>query len=418
MRTSSPPTWPRRSAPFAFSLLLAATAAAQGSDHLAGVTRNAPFLRQVDHDACALLGQCGLPGMPAASALPTFVGGTAWDPVSGGAWVSTGLLLGRYDDTCAPTCAPAAIPTLAANAFVTGLEVVTDRDELWILDSTGALHQYTNACPPMPMGVCNTGLPLVAGQQATTGLAVDEANGIVFVAYPDFPSATNTIVVSDLAAPCVAISQFTLPLCAGAGFGTVRGLACDWGKSVLYATDGVRTLAVPYTYAAPNVTPLAPTCCPGNPGADPMIGLAVRPGGATTTGAPCASGSCNACPMQHRLGNDPVLGNADFRLRLDGAPAGSFAWCLIGAGPCFVPGVAAAPFCGPVHTVPFLGSLGANPTGGTAACDGMAAFDLALPADPTLAGAVFSSQCLTLCFGGGVFGVAQSNCRSWALQGN
>jgi hypothetical protein len=122
--------------------------------------------------------------------------------------------------------------------------------------------------------------------------------------------------------------------------------------------------------------------------------------------------------MQHTLDNDPALGSVDFRLALAGAPAGSFAWCLIGQGPCLVPGVTAAPFCGPVHTVPLLGSLGAVPTGGIGVCDGAALFGLALPANPSLAGVVFSSQCLALCFGGGVFGVAQSNCLSWELQGN
>jgi hypothetical protein len=149
-----------------------------------------------------------------------------------------------------------------------------------------------------------------------------------------------------------------------------------------------------------------------------MIGLAVRPGRATTAGSPCANGSCAACPMEHRLDNDPALGSPQFRLALDGAPAGSFAWCLIGQGPCLAPGIVAGPFCGPIHTIPLLGSLGVVPVGGGGACDGHAAFDLALPANAALAGAVCSSQCLAVCFGGGVFGVAQSNCLSWELQGN
>jgi hypothetical protein len=31
---------------------------------------------------------------------------------------------------------------------------------------------------------------------------------------------------------------------------------------------------------------------------------------------------------------------------------------------------------------------------------------------------VLSSQCLSLCFGGGAFGFGLSNCLSWQLQGN
>ncbi|HEX5051996.1 MAG TPA: hypothetical protein VFZ65_09505 [Planctomycetota bacterium] len=402
-------------APAVLFPFLLSTLCAQTSDHLLGITRNAPFLRHVDDQNCAVLGQCAVPGMPPSTPLPPYVGGTAWDPVRSGAWVTNGLLLAKVDDNCVVQCPPNAIPTLAANAFVTGLEVVVGRNELWMIDNLGNLHRYTNACPPVPIGGCNTGLGLGAVMSATTGLAVDEARGIVFLAYPDFATGVNTIVVRTMAAPCAPLSQFVLPSCA-AGFGTVLGLACDWGKHVLYATDGLHTLVVSYTWVPPNVVPLQPTCC-GSLGADPLIGLAIRPGRATSVGTPCANAPCPLCPMNHSLGNDPSLGNAAFRLDLDGAPANSFAWCMIGQGPCLVPGVVALPFCGPIHTIPYLGALGANATGGAGVCDGATSFNLSLPVSLGLAGSVFSSQCLVLCFGGGVFGFSQSNCLSWELQG-
>ncbi|HEX5054766.1 MAG TPA: hypothetical protein VFZ65_23520 [Planctomycetota bacterium] len=390
----------------------------QAPGHLVGMTRNLPALRHHDPATCTNLAQCVLPGMPPATPLPPFVGGTAWDPVRSGAWVCNGLLLGKYDDNCVVQCAPAAIPTLGAAAFITGMEVVEGMNQLWMIDSQGFLHFYTDACPPMPLGVCNTGLAPTAVGQVTTALAVDELRGIVFIAYPNFPVGPNRIVVSTLANPCVPISQFQIPPCFAA-FGAILGLACDWGTQTLYATDGINTVTVPYAWLPPNVIPGLPSCCPAIAVADPMIGLAVRPGRATSVGMPCANGPCPPCPMLHTLANDPSLGNAQFRLALAQAPANSFAWCLIGMGPCAPPGVVVPPLCGPVYTIPYLGALGGNPTGGGfAICDGSTTFNLPLPIVPGLAGQVFSSQCLGLCFGGGVFGFSLSNCLSWQVQGS
>ena len=61
-----------------------------------------------------------------------------------------------------------------------------------------------------------------------------------------------------------------------------------------------------------------------------------------------------------------------------------------------MPGGAAAPFCGPVHPMPFLGALGVNPADGSAVCDGGAAFDLSLPLNASVAGSVLSTQCATM----------------------
>lgn len=408
-------------APSLLGLLVPALAAllpAQTPNHLIGITRNLPLLRHQSHPTCTVLAQCALP-MPGSAALPPFVGGTAWNAKRSGAWVTNGLLIAQFDDNCAPMCPPAPIPTLGPNGFITGLEYVEGLDQLWMIDSQGRLHFYTNTCPPLPIGVCNTGLVQTAIGNVTTGLAVDELNGLVFISYPMFPGGLNRIAVSQLAAPCTIVSQFLAPPCVGGvAAPPFLGLACDWGNQILYATDGATTVGMTYNWVAPNVLITGQTCCPAIAVAEPMIGLAVRPGRATSVGASCANGPCLPCPQIHTLRNDPNLGNANFTLGLDQAPAMAFSWCLIGNGPCAAPGVTIAPFCGPLYTLPYLGSIGPQITGGIGPCDGTASFSLPLPIAPGLAGQVFSSQCMTLCFGGGVFGTALSNCLSWELQGN
>jgi hypothetical protein len=398
---------------------LVTTVTAQTPDHLVGITRNLPALRHVSHAPCALLNQCPLP-LPNSAALPPFVGGTAWNPVRPGAFVSNGIFIAQVDDNCALMCPPAPIPTLGPNAFVTGLEYVEGLGELWMIDSQGFLHRYANACPPAPLGVCNTGLAQTAIGNVTTGLAVDELNGLVFISYAQFPGGPTRIVVSQLANPCVPTSQFLAPPCLAGAAAPLLGLACDWGNQILYGTDGLGTIAMNYILAGPNVVLTGFTCCPGPAiGGDPMIGLAVRPGRATPTGQSCANGPCPPCPQIHTLRNDPNLGNAQFTLGLDQAPPLSFAWAMIGTGPCLPVGPVIPPLCGPIYTLPLLGSIGPVVTGGGGGpCDGTASFNLPLPVGAGLAGQVFSSQCLTLCFGGGVFGTGLSNCLSWELQGN
>src|SRR5688572_22931109 len=166
---------------------------AQTPDNLIGITRMAPSLRQQSHTPCTLLSQCLLPGMPPAPP-PPWAGGCAWDPVRSGAWVTNGQLLGKYDDTCVMQCAPAPFPVVGVAIVVTGLELVEGMNQLWAIDSAGVLHFFTNACPPAPLGQCNTGLGPTAIGNVTSGLAVDELQGLVFIAHPVFPGGMNRIV--------------------------------------------------------------------------------------------------------------------------------------------------------------------------------------------------------------------------------
>lgn len=396
---------------------IAAGVAAQGPAHVVGMTRNLPLLRHQDPVNCQLLNQCGLAGMPNAAALPWFAGGTAWDPTRSGAWVTNGQWLAQYDDNCNVLCPPMPIPLAGVNAIVTGMEVVEGLNQLWMIDNGGALRFFSNTCPPAPLGICNTGLG-GALTSVTTGIAVDEGKGIVFIAYPDMATGINRIVVSLIANPCQPVSQFALPQCFAA-FGLVTGLCCDWGNNTLYATDGTTVVSMNYGWAPPNVLVGPVQCCPLAVVADTYIGLAVRPGRPTSMGQPCANGACAPCPMVHSIPNDSVLGNAQFRLDLDNVFGNSFAFCLIGAGPCTAPGVGGPPLCGPIYTLPYLGYLGANLVISPAICGGSTSFPLPLPLNPTLAGLTYSSQGLVLCVGpGGGLGFAMSNCLSWTLQGN
>lgn len=393
---------------------------AQTPNHLIGLTRTLPALRRIDHANCAPLGQCAV-ALPSTAVTPAFAGGTGWDPVDPGAWVSEGRLLAKFADDCTLKCAPILPPTLGANAFITGIEVSERLGQIVFVDSQGFLHFYTNTCPPLPVNVCQTGLGPTALGNVTTGLAIDEDKGLVFVSYPIFPVGPNRIAVLQLANPCQVVCQFNVQPCpTTVGFGAFTGLACDWGRQILYGTDGVGTIAMRYlaTTTTGCVQIVNQDCCALPIAGDPLVGLAVRPGGATAHGQPCGNGTCPICPNSHTLRNDPSLGNGMFSLVLDQAPANSLSWCLIGNGPCHNLGVIAPPLCGPVWTGPVLGSLGPNGTGGgLIGCTGSTSFAFPLPPDAAFAGWVLSSQCATLCVHGAGIGTALSNCLSFQLQG-
>lgn len=404
--------------PLAAALCVSDGLDAQTQPRLIGITRQLPSLRQHDHSNCTPIGQCNLPGMPGGLNLPAFAGGTGWDPVRSGAWVSNGLVLAKYDDQCQVQCPPMPVPTLAPNAVITGIEVVVGLNQVWLIDSTGVLHRYTNTCPPQPIGSCNTGLAQTAIGNVTTGLAVDEGAGFVFISYPMWPVGGNMIAVLPMGAMCQVSQQFPVP-CTTIAAGPITGLACDWGNQRLYATDGASTTAISYVPGGATVAVTGANCCPPMVVLDPMVGLAIRPGGATSIGQPCNNGPCAPCPMSHSLRNDPLLGNAQFSLGLDNAQQSVFAFCMLGSGPCVNAGPVAVPLCGPIRTIPYIGALGANITmGPPVACGGTTSFNLPLPVAPALSGQIFSSQCLTVCFGGGGFGTGMSNCLTWQLQGN
>lgn len=395
--------------------LALAAATAQTPDHLVGVTRNLGDLRHVDASACGQLAMCTPAGFPSAAGMPANAGGTAWDPALRGAWISNGQFLACVDDACNYLCTPVALPGMGGGTFVCGLEVVESRNELWAIDSAGVLHVLTRSCPPVQTNACP--VAFIDPTLQTSGLAVDELNGLVFYARLDPALGSNVIAWANLTAPCMVLAGVSMLPCA-MPTGAWTGLACDSVARRLYATDGLRLVTVPYQMAGPTPMLLPPICCPPiAPGPDPLIGLAVRPGVATSNGVSCNNGTCPACPTTLRLHNDSVLGNDRFGFELGQAAVGSLAWTVLGVGPCSLPGATVGPLCGPIHANPVLGSLGPAVIAGGGVCNGTASFPLPLPPNPAFAGWVLSAQSVVFCANPAGLGTAVSNCLSFELQG-
>ena len=398
---------------------LTAAAAAQTPNNLIGLTRATPIVNQRNHNACLQMPFCNPPGFPPALPQP-YAGGTGWDPIRNGVWISNGALLAEVDPNgCNYICPPAPAPLVTPNAVVTGLEEVESLNEVWMLDSLGNLYRLSYSCPPAPLAVCNTGLPLTP-TNATGGLAVDECNRLVFYSYSNWTTGATMLFVATIGLPCAPFMNIPVPGCAVPLRG-VTGLAVDGCRQVLYLTDGVTTIGWSYNVLpGPVVAFGALNCCvlpPPVPG-DTFVGLAVRSGGATSNLLTCANGACPVCPMIHTLRNSPNLGNAQFGLDLNGAPLGSLFWCIIGVGPCMPAGPVPPPFCGPFFTGPTLGTLGPSITPPGVGCGGFATFNLPLPVIPSFCGAVLSSQVVGICPAGGLIGTTMSNCLSWELQSN
>lgn len=405
---------------FLTAAVLATAAVAQTPNNLIGLTRTTPLVYQRDHTACTTLPFCNPVGFPPAPGMP-YAGGTAWDPIRNAAVISNGFLIAEVDpNTCAYVCPPSPAPTTSPNAVVTGLEFVESLNQIWMLDSFGALIQMQYACPPVVLSTCNTGLPLTA-TNATGGLAVDEVNQLVFYSYSDWTTGLSRIFVATMAAPCTTIQIATpTPCTTTLPLRGITGLAVDACRRILYMTDGFQTIGWAYNVAVGPVVIWGPqTCCNlPMPAADPMIGLAVRSGRETSVGTSCANGVCPPCPLIHSLTNSPNLGNAFFQLQADQAPQNSLVYCGIGLGPCNAFGPVPAPFCGPLLIGPSVMTLGPVITPPGAPCGGFAGFSLALPMNPAFCGIIASSQCAAVCVAGGSLGFAMSNCISWEIQSN
>jgi len=395
-------------------LLPVAATIAQTPPNLIGITRNTPLIAQSNHATCTPLGTCTPAGLPPSTF--AWSGGSAWDSQTSSLWATSGQLLGRYNmNTCTVSCPPGPCPKSSAAAEATGLDLYDSANQLWVIDDAGWITRCSNTCPPTVLNSCNTGLAL-SGFTATTGITIDELRGIVFYSTADFAVGSGLIYAAMLATPCVQF-QSTPTIDCFLNPNQITGLAVDAGNSILYWTNGRGTFAWGYTYnpAGPTVTFTPMSCCVQvAPFPDPYTDLSIRLGGATSTGAPCANGSCPACPMLHSLRNAPLLGTT-LQLGLDQAPVGMPAWCVIGLGSCATTGPMPPPLCGPV-LVPLIAAtvtLGLQVTTGTIGCTGTTTFLLPLPPNPALAGLPLASQCITLC---PPTGTSLSNCLSWVLQ--
>jgi hypothetical protein len=392
------------------ALSLAASVAAQTPAHLVGLTAQIPTVTHRDQSTCTTLSQCTPAGFPATVGLP-YLGGTGWDPILSGAWISNGPVIACVSDTCGYLCPPGPSPTPSP---ITGLEVVESLNQIWATDALGNVCRMTRSCPPALINVCNTGAP-VSPTQGLSGLAVDEGRGLVFMSHGNWGTGATTILVSTMTSPCTPFFTMTLPaVCSN--FRIATGLAVDWGNTVLYVTDGFTTIKLPYVASpGPTIAFLPPgPCCMLLNGGDTFVGLAWRPSPAVPFGTPCAAAPCPSCPMVHGTNGDSNLGNGSFALTLNGVPAGSLAWCLLTVGSCSAPGTSIAALCGPLWTTSAsLGTLGPNLVPGSGCSNTQ--FPLPLPPVPAFAGLPLASQCIAVCPS---FGITMSNCLSWVLQGN
>lgn len=406
------------------SLLFAAAAAGQSAPNLIGVTLNTPLIHQSVHGTCAPLGSCAPLVLPPTT-LNYWPGGTAWDSTTNNVWATTGQLLARIDPTsCAPSCGPIPCPKSSPAAEATGMDMYDAANELWVIDSAGIITRCTNSCVPAVLGSFNTGLALVpAVPIATSGITIDELNGLVFYSRCNYAVGSGGIYVAPLATPgawfqVTPVSDcFTNP-------SLITGLACDAANSVIYWTNGRGTMRLPYTYnpAGPSVAFnfTAQTCCiQVAPFTDPYTDLSIRWGGATSTGTPCANGSCPACPMIHSLRNAPLLGTT-LQLGLDQATPGTLALCAVDLGTCATVGPLVAPFCGQI-LVPVTAAMllmGPNIPVGPGPCNASTTWFLPLPSNPIFVGTPLCSQCVSLCGASGTVGggTQMSNCLSWVLQ--
>jgi len=405
----------------ALPFVLAAAATAQTLPNLIGPTLNTPLIHQAVHGTCTPLGSCPI-GLPTPTILPFpfWAGGSAWDSTNTALWVTTGQLIARYGmNGCSLQCGPFPVPKSSPIAEATGMDMHDGNNQLWIIDSAGIITRATNTCPPVALTpTYNTGLPM-AGFTVTSAIALDELRGLVFYSTCNF-TGSGTIYVAPMANPGAWFAStpvfdcFTNPT-------LITGLACDAANSALYWTNGRGTHRWTYNYTpGPSITWTPGTCClQVAPPPDPYIDLSIRWGGATSTGGPCANGTCPTCPMVHSLRNAPLLGTT-LQLGLDQASPNSLAVCAIDIGPCNGTGPIIAPLCGPalLPLTPAMAILGPNtPIGGTP-CNASTTFFLWLPPNPTLAGIVVSSQCAAVCSNtsGTVTGTMMSNCLTWVLQ--
>lgn len=402
---------------------LAVPALAQVPAHLVGLTRANSALRTTGADCVPVNIGCQT-GLPAT--VEPWAGGTAYDSQSGQVWVSNGAVVARVNArSCAVTCGPWQAPV--GNGVVTGLEVLETQNQLLVLDSTGVLNTLSlgGSCGgPQLISSCSTGLPRV-GQRATSGLAADEALGLVFYTYTDFASGDNTLLVATFANPCLPIFRGPLPDCGLQAFGAARGLAVESCRHVLYVTDGFRVMSLRYLYnpTVPAIQFAPPQCCPNlSTVGDPYVGLALRPSPGVPVGPSCTNGSCRNCPTTHTLLTGATVGNPNLLFALEQAQDNTLTWLALGAGHCR-PGPIYPPLCGPVlvNTMAPPAIAGPFPVSGAGPCGASAVIVVSVPADPSFCGSDWSSQFLSLCPGiSSVFplGTAMSNCLNFTIIGS
>ena len=391
--------------PVTFALAFATVAlapAAQTEANVVALTSNSPGLVRRNISQCTEQ-VCTAPGFPSPTG--TAAGGAAYDTRRRGTWVTDGLTIAMLDSRtlCIELCSQQPIPLTNPNAYVTGLAYSHQSDELWVVESTNRVLSYSiSSCSLSRTSRCNA--PVPSGEMLT-GIAVDDATGLVYYSWANFGgrSRGGQVAVATLQRPCQPIC--VVEVRTGPTGGSLRplhGLGFDSCRNELWVTDSVDMVNGSIDLASCTWTALR--ACGSSLPNDPFAGLTVEPGTEAIVGQPCATQNCTGCsPGLFLGGGDAVPGNLGFRLDGFNIPAQATAATVFNFGPCAAPGISLPFLCGPL-----LVSLATPPiaftqaTGGTTGCTGTTSLPISLQS-PALCGTTFHAQVIGLCGGGGTF---------------
>ncbi len=335
--------------------------------------------------------------------VPAWAGGAAYDPRARTVWSTDGaIMVEQRVPGCLFVCRSPAMLTLGPGSVASGLEICPALGQMLQIETVPgavALHVWNIAtCPIALVATCAMPLPSIA--HVAGGVAIDDANGLVFYATSVFGGGgpANQILVANIANPCQIVCRIPVANCGGAILGAIKALAFDECRQELIMSDGAQTL----TMRRAGVGPCAflPTqCCPLSPAVATYgwVGFDIEPLHPTSVGVSCLGPNCAPCPnMNLATSGDPVIGNPLFSLDLSGAPLGSVFALAVSGGPCVVPGLPI--FCGLWHlqmaTTVFLPMV---PVAGGAPCQGAASVPLPIPKNYSLCGVPLCFQGVVIC---------------------
>lgn len=349
-------------------------------------------------------------------------GGAAYDPRRRALWICDDrtLELIRLAD-CASLCQ--TTPQRMSGLTISGLSISDRRQLMFQLETAPGVAQLETydlrSCPPGQAALRPCSVPIAANATAA-GLAFDEARQLLYVVDSErlLGGYRHTLHVLALAstAPCGQyVCTVTFADCSPSLSGMpITGLGYDCCTRILYATNGVETRSLrmldPLQCSIQDLG-----CCSMQAGGGLYMGIDVVAGWTRTDlGQSCLGASCASCPgVQADLAGDPSLGNQEFALLLEHAPAGGFGLALLGLGSC-TGGVQVPSWCGPLF--PPASPLAFFLVGLTGSgCAASGTLPLPVPVDTGLCGLPVCSQWLVLCSGGGT-GV--SNAVAFTLAGS
>ena len=429
--------------PCALAALLCSTVSSQssGDQLLAFVRSSSPatpnFVVSQDMD-----GGCKAPvkianTLNGSAGLLNLGGGAAYDPTNHSVWVSDGAKIRNLDMAGKTLCE--FTPTLTAPKWaVTGLAFNRAKRQLIQLelgsDPSGTrmnvrLYDATK-CPPAALPLACKGRTMTGTSVNSAGIAYDGARDLIYYneSISGFFGWDNILHVAKLSAPCTDIntgSPMKVTNCVK-GFGPpVTGMGYSECGQKLYVTLGDQTRVLQMT--VPSLGMFTDLTTKNNGGRccthqltknDNYQGLAVMPGfESVVVGKSCLGSGCQSCsPMSLGLVGSPVMGNPEFAIVVNGAPAGSIGSFYLSAGACSS-GLSLPGICGPIYPavsgpMPLLiGSFALTGSG----CSGTVSIKTGVPIDTALCGFTMCTQWLVVCPNGS--GAGLTNAMQFRVDG-